>query len=43
MRVGFVTIWFERGAAYVIHMLRDVIAREHETFILARMGGVWGG
>lgn len=42
MRVGFVTIWFERGAAYVTHMLRDVVAREHETFILARTGAVWG-
>lgn len=42
MRVGLVSMWFERGAAYVTHMLRDVIAREHDTFILARTGGVYG-
>ncbi|KKO19778.1 MAG: hypothetical protein DCC43_11000 [Candidatus Brocadia sp.] len=42
LKVGFVSIWFERGQSYVTKILRDVIAREHETFIFARTGGVYG-
>lgn len=42
LRIGFVTIWFERGQAYVTKILRDVLKETHETFILARTGGVFG-
>ena len=42
LNVGFVTIWFERGQAYVTKIIRDVVAREHETFIFARTGNVYG-
>lgn len=42
MKVGFVTMWFERGQAYVTHMLREVVSREHECYVFARMGGVYG-
>lgn len=42
LKIGFVSIWFERGQSYVSKTLRDVIAHEHETFIFARTGGVYG-
>ena len=42
MRIGFVTIWFERGQAYVTKILRDALKDDHETFVLARTGGVYG-
>lgn len=38
LRIGFVTIWFERGQAYVTKTLRDALARRHETFVFARAG-----
>jgi len=41
-RIGFVTIWFERGQSYVTKMLRDVLAAKHDTFVFARTGGVHG-
>jgi len=42
LRVGFVTIWFERGQSYVTKALRDVLKNDFDTFVLARMGGVNG-
>ena len=39
LRIGFVTLWYERGQAYITRMLQDSIVEEHETFILARNGG----
>ncbi len=41
LKIGFVSIWFERGQSYVTKTLRDVIAQEHETFVFARTGGVY--
>ena len=41
-RIGFVTIWFERGQSYVTKALRDAVAAHHETFIFARTGLVDG-
>jgi len=38
MRVGIVTTWFERGAAYVSRQFRDVWKENHEVFIYARGG-----
>jgi len=38
MRIGIVTAWFERGAAYVSKQLRDSLASEHEVYIYARGG-----
>lgn len=38
MRVGLVTTWFERGAAYVSRQFRDLLAAEHEVRIFARGG-----
>jgi len=42
LRIGFVSLWFERGQAYVTKMLRDVMSRSNETFVFARTGGVYG-
>src|SRR3972149_5943258 len=42
LKIGFVSIWFERGQSYVTKTLRDVIAKNHETFVFARTGGVFG-
>ena len=42
LRIGFVSIWFERGQAYVTKMLRDVISTRHQTYVFARTGGVYG-
>jgi glycosyltransferase involved in cell wall biosynthesis len=42
LKIGFVSIWFERGQSYVTKTLRNVIAQEHETFVFARTGGVYG-
>ena len=39
LRIGFVSLWFERGQAYVTRMLRDALSQEHQTFVLARSGG----
>ena len=39
-KIGFVTIWFERGQSYVTKMFRDVLAKQHETFVFARTGVV---
>lgn len=38
MNIGFVTTWFERGAAYVTKAYVDAIAPYHNTFIYARGG-----
>ena len=38
MRIGIVTTWFERGAAYVSRQFRDVWQEKHEVFIYARGG-----
>ena len=42
MRIGFLSIWFERGQTIVTKTLRDCLSAEHETFIFARMGVVYG-
>lgn len=42
LRVGFVSIWFERGQSYVTKMIRDAVDSTHETFVFARTGGVFG-
>lgn len=42
LKIGFVSVWFERGQSYVTKTLRDVITQEHETFVFARTGGVYG-
>jgi len=42
LKIGFVSVWFERGQSYVTKTLRDVIAKEHETFVFARTGIVYG-
>jgi glycosyltransferase involved in cell wall biosynthesis len=38
MRIGIVTTWFERGAAYVSRQYRRQLERQHEVFIYARGG-----
>lgn len=42
LRIGLVSVWFERGQAYVTKTLRDALAQDHETFVFARTGGVYG-
>lgn len=41
-RIGFVTVWFERGQAYVTKTIRDALSRVHKTFVFARTGRVYG-
>ncbi|WP_448563824.1 glycosyltransferase family 4 protein [Thalassotalea ganghwensis] len=37
MKIGVVTTWFERGAAYVSKQIRDVLVKHgHEVFIFSR-------
>lgn len=38
MKIGIVTTWLERGAAYVSRQYRDVLEGQHEVFIYARGG-----
>ncbi|MFN3531093.1 MAG: glycosyltransferase [Candidatus Brocadia sp.] len=38
-KIGFVTLWYERGQAYVTRAIRDALANDHTTFIFARNGG----
>lgn len=38
-KIGFVTLWYERGQAYVTRAIRDALASDHTTFIFARNGG----
>lgn len=39
MKIGIVTTWFERGAAYVSRQYRDVLEKAgHEVFVFARGG-----
>ena len=38
MRVGIVTSWFPRGAAYVSKQYRDILETEHDVHIYARGG-----
>ncbi len=37
-KIGIVTTWFERGAAYVSKQFKEVWEQEHEVFIYARGG-----
>ena len=38
MKIGIVTTWFERGAAYVSRQYRQKLAEEHDVYIYARGG-----
>lgn len=38
MKIGIVTTWFERGAAYVSRAYMQTLAKDHEIFIYARGG-----
>ncbi len=38
MKIGIVTTWQERGAAYVSRQYRDLLKKGHEVFIYARGG-----
>ena len=38
MKIGIVTTWFERGAAYVSRQFEKVIGEKHQMFIYARGG-----
>lgn len=38
MKVGIVTTWFERGAAYVSKNIETALSRQHEVYIYARGG-----
>ncbi|MBM4053781.1 MAG: glycosyltransferase [Planctomycetes bacterium] len=37
--IGFVTVWYERGQAYVTKAIRDALSDQHNTFVFARNGG----
>jgi glycosyltransferase involved in cell wall biosynthesis len=38
MKIGIVTTWFERGAAYVSKQFEQILEEEHDVFIYARGG-----
>lgn len=41
MNIGFVSTWFERGAAYVTKNYQQLISSKHKTFIYARGGEIY--
>jgi 1,2-diacylglycerol 3-alpha-glucosyltransferase len=42
LNIGFVSTWFDHSQAYVTKALQEVLAKEHNTFIFARQGDVFG-
>lgn len=38
MKIGIITTWFERGAAYVSRQFKDELEKDHEVYIYARGG-----
>jgi 1,2-diacylglycerol 3-alpha-glucosyltransferase len=42
LKIGFVSIWFERGQAYVTKLIKDALDKDHETFVFARTGRING-
>jgi len=38
MKIGIITTWFERGAAYVSKQYEELLSQGHEVFIYARGG-----
>ena len=38
MKIGIITTWFERGAAYVSKQYQELLQENHEVFIYARGG-----
>lgn len=38
-KIGFVTLWYERGQAYVTKAIQDALDNQYNTFIFARNGG----
>lgn len=38
MNIGFVSTWFERGAAYVTRQYVDALRNEHNVYVYARGG-----
>ncbi len=42
MKIGIVTTWFERGAAYVSRQYKKTLENIHEVFIYARGGESYG-
>lgn len=39
MRIGFVSSWYERGAAYVTRAYLELVKDTHDVFVYARAGG----
>ncbi|MFA5032166.1 MAG: glycosyltransferase [bacterium] len=39
LNIGFISLWFERGQAYVTKTIRDALSEEYNTFVFARNGG----
>ncbi len=38
MKIGIVTVWFERGAGYVSQQYKKMLEQEHEVYVYARGG-----
>lgn len=38
MNIGFISTWFERGAAYVTKAYVDILKDNHNVFVYARGG-----
>ena len=38
-KIGFVSLWYERGQAYVTKAIKDALDNQSNTFIFARNGG----
>lgn len=38
MKIGIVTTWFERGAAYVSRQFKDILEEQNQVFVYARGG-----
>ena len=39
LNIGFVTLWYERGQAYITKAIRDALDSEYNTFVFARSEG----
>ncbi|QKY70300.1 glycosyltransferase family 4 protein [Lentibacillus sp. CBA3610] len=42
MKIGFVSTWFERGAAYVTKQYMELLKDDHDVFVYARGGEQYG-
>lgn len=40
MNIGFVSVWFERGAGYVTKLYMDMLSDDNKLFVYSRAGEI---